>query len=76
MQSVGGHEELKAFIDQNGRFPDQMLAGPPEVEGFRLVVGNTVLYWGLSQAWNGHMDVELPGAQKRNQLVGSPSLRP
>ena len=26
-----------------------MLAGPPEVEGFRLIVGNTVLYWGLSQ---------------------------
>lgn len=50
MQSVGGHEALKAFIDQNGgRFPDEMLPGPPEIEGFRLVVGNTALYWGLSQ---------------------------
>ncbi|MFB3131778.1 MAG: site-2 protease family protein, partial [Rhodothermales bacterium] len=49
IQSVGGHEALKAFIDQNGRFPDEMLPGPPESEGFRLVVGNTPLYWGLSQ---------------------------
>ena len=49
MQSVGGHEALKAFIDQNGRFPGEMLPGPPESEGFRLVVGNTPLYWGLSQ---------------------------
>ena len=52
MQSVGGHEALKAFIDQHGRFPDAMLPGPPEAEGFRLVVGNTPLYWGLSQLFD------------------------
>ena len=49
MFTVGGHEDLRLFIEQNGRFPDTMLPGPPEAEGFRMIVGNTVLYWGLAQ---------------------------
>jgi len=47
--SVGDHEALKAYVQEYGRFPDAMLPGPPEAEGMRMVVGNTLLYWGLSQ---------------------------
>lgn len=43
----GGHEELKFFIEQYGRFPD---AAPQPGDGsVTLVVGNTLLYWMLSQ---------------------------
>jgi membrane-associated protease RseP (regulator of RpoE activity) len=45
-----GHEALKAFIQQNGTFPEVMPpAEDPALEGQRLVVGNTLLYWGLAQ---------------------------
>ncbi len=44
-----GHEALKAFIQEYGDFPSAMLPGPPELEGQSLVVGNTLLYWGLAQ---------------------------
>lgn len=44
-----GHEELKAFIAQHGFFPPAMLEGDPSLVGQRLVVGQTPLYWGLSQ---------------------------
>ena len=44
-----GHEALKAFIEEHGRFPDAMLPGDPQLEGQRLVVGNTILYWLLAQ---------------------------
>ena len=49
MFSVGGHEELLLFIERNGRFPDAMLPVSPEDGSIRMVVGNTILYWGLSQ---------------------------
>ena len=49
MFSVGGHEDLHAFIEQFGRFPETMLPAPPELEGLSMTVGNTALYWGLSQ---------------------------
>ncbi len=49
MFSVGGHEDLHAYIAQFGRFPETALPVPPELEGLRMTVGNTVLYWGLSQ---------------------------
>lgn len=41
-----GHEELKAFIAQSGRFPEGL---PANSDGTTLVVGNTLLYWMLSQ---------------------------
>lgn len=49
IHSIGGHEELKAFIEQYGRFPEEMLPVAPELEGMRMMVGNTLLYWGLAQ---------------------------
>ncbi len=44
-----GHEALKAFIRQHGQFPASMLPAEPGTEGLRLVTGNTLLFWGLSQ---------------------------
>lgn len=44
-----GHEEIKAFIEQNGRFPDTIPTGNPEEGSMNLIVGHTLLYWGLSQ---------------------------
>lgn len=48
LMSVPGHEAMKAFIAETGRFPSQPLGstGPGEV---RLYVGHTPLYWALSQ---------------------------
>ena len=48
MFTVGGHEDLLLFIQQNGRFPDAMLPAPPDDATIRLVVGNTILYWGVA----------------------------
>lgn len=45
---VPGHEALKAFIRETGRFPDQPLASTDE-NAVRLFVGYTPLYWALSQ---------------------------
>lgn len=47
--SLGGHEGLKRYIEQYGQFPDQMLPADPGTEGTRLVVGETLLFWILSQ---------------------------
>src|SRR5690606_4200030 len=41
-----GHEEIKAFIREYGRFPDTPPAGNPEEGSLNLVVGRTLLYWG------------------------------
>jgi hypothetical protein len=43
-----GHEALKEHIRQHGTFPDAMPTDDPE-GGVRIVVGQTVLYWVLSQ---------------------------
>ncbi len=42
-----GHEDLKFFVEQHGRFPEGLAAAPSD--GTTLVVGNTLLYWLLSQ---------------------------
>lgn len=44
-----GHEALKEFIRQNGTFPDEMLPVEDGEGTARIVVGNTLLYWFLSQ---------------------------
>ncbi len=44
-----GHESLKRYIEQYGQYPDQMLPADPGTEGTRLVVGQTMLFWFLSQ---------------------------
>ncbi len=46
---LGGHEGLKAYIRQYGTFPDHILPADPGTEGLRLVVGQTPLFWFLSQ---------------------------
>lgn len=45
---VPGHEALKGYITQYGRFPEGLPPGT-QPEGVTLVVGNTLLYWTLSQ---------------------------
>ena len=46
-----GHEALKEYIRQNGTFPDEML-GSADGEGTaQIMVGNTLLYWMLSQVF-------------------------
>ena len=50
LMDQAGHEALKEFIRQYGTFPETMPpAEDPSMEGQRLVVGNTVLYWALAQ---------------------------
>ena len=49
VMGLPGHESLKAFVQANGRFPDVLAR--PESGGSQivLVVGNTPLYWLLTQ---------------------------
>lgn len=49
MFGVGGHEALRSHIEQTGQFPSAMLPSPEGIEGARIIVGNTALYWILSQ---------------------------
>ncbi len=51
IMGLPGHEELKLFIEQYGRFPEQMLDATPSDEGMNLVIGQTLLYWILSQVF-------------------------
>lgn len=48
-----GHETLKAWIATHGSFPEQPLPMPGGGETFMLTIGNTPLYWLLSQAFDG-----------------------
>jgi Zn-dependent protease len=48
---VPGHEALKAYIMETGRFPEQPLTATDE-NSFRLYVGYTPLYWMLSQLFS------------------------
>jgi len=44
-----GHEGLKAFVQQNGVFPDRLDQVVTSSDDMLLVVGSTPLYWMLSQ---------------------------
>lgn len=44
-----GHESLQQFIEQYGRFPEEMPAVAPELQGTVPVIGQTPLFWLLSQ---------------------------
>ncbi|GIV61310.1 MAG: peptidase M50 [Rhodothermaceae bacterium] len=46
---LDGHQALKAYIRRYGTFPPEMLPADPGTEGLRLVVGQTPLFWLLSQ---------------------------
>lgn len=46
---LAGHEAMKEYIREHGTFPDTMLAPEEGEDAQVLVVGNTILYWGLSQ---------------------------
>lgn len=50
LMDVPGHEALKAFIAETGRFPDEPLAATDE-NAIRLFVGYTPLYWMLSEVF-------------------------
>lgn len=46
-----GHEAIQQYVEQFGRYPTEM---PPTSEGaVTLVVGDTLLYWILKQAFSG-----------------------
>jgi hypothetical protein len=49
MLDIPGHEALHDYIRQFGSFPSEMPAPPPEAAGMTLVVGQTPLFWLLSQ---------------------------
>jgi membrane-associated protease RseP (regulator of RpoE activity) len=44
-----GHEALKEYVMQHGRFPEAMPQPDPSLEGGVFVVGNTPLYWLLTR---------------------------
>ncbi len=44
---LGGHDSLKLFVDRFGAFPSQPLPEPGMIG--RLTIGNTPLYWALTQ---------------------------
>jgi membrane-associated protease RseP (regulator of RpoE activity) len=44
-----GHEALKTWIRERGTFPPGILRDPGVTDGMTLVVGQTPLYWALSQ---------------------------
>ncbi len=46
---LDGHEALKAYIQQYERFPPELLPRPEGLEGLTIVVGQTPLFWLLSQ---------------------------
>ncbi len=47
MFGVGGHEALRAYIERTGHFPESVLS--EDTGGSTMTVGNTALYWILSQ---------------------------
>ena len=48
---LGGHETLKAHIQQYGTFPDAMQPAEGGEQTTQIVVGNTLLYWLLAQVF-------------------------
>ncbi len=50
---LGGHEELKEYVQRYGRFPSSSYElAPPEIPGSTFVIGQTPLYWMLSQLFD------------------------
>lgn len=48
---LGDHEALKAHIQQYGTFPDAMQPVEGDEQATQIVVGNTLLYWLMAQAF-------------------------
>jgi len=48
---LGGHEALKAHIQQHGTFPDAMQSAEGGEQTTQIVIGNTLLYWLLAQVF-------------------------
>jgi membrane-associated protease RseP (regulator of RpoE activity) len=46
---IPGHEAINEYIRQHGEFPREMPTPPPEMAGTTLVLGQTPLFWFLSQ---------------------------
>ncbi|MEZ4702432.1 MAG: site-2 protease family protein [Rhodothermales bacterium] len=52
IMDLPGHEALKAYVEQNGVFPRSSMAlMTPEADTLTIVVGQTPLYWLLSQVF-------------------------
>ena len=49
LDTLPGHEALKAWVGENGSFPDAPLAGDQSGEILTLTIGTTPLYWLMSQ---------------------------
>ncbi len=50
---VPGHEALKAYIGAHGSYPAAMLQENADPNTMVIVMGPTLLYWGLTQLFNG-----------------------
>jgi len=44
-----GHEEIKEYVETYGEFPDGPLPSADAPPGSTILIGNTLLYWSLSQ---------------------------
>ena len=55
IMDLGGHEALKEYVQQYGSFPSSSTElDPPAIPGYTFVIGQTPLYWMLSQ-WFDHV---------------------
>ena len=53
VMDLGGHEALKEYVQNYGRYPSSSSElSPPEVPGYTFVIGQTPLYWLLSQLFD------------------------
>lgn len=44
-----GHEAIQRFVEQYGRYPEEMLRSAQDGASYTLVVGDTLLYWIIKQ---------------------------
>ena len=50
IMDLGGHEALKEYVQKFGRYPSSSTElDPPAIPGYTFVIGQTPLYWLLSQ---------------------------
>jgi len=53
INDLGGHEALKEYVEEFGTYPSSSTElDPPEIPGYTFVIGQTPLYWMLSQAFD------------------------
>ncbi len=50
LMALPGHEAMKDYIEETGRFPDRMPepTSPEDLESINIVVGQTILFWAMT----------------------------